>query len=139
MCKGSAYVLHKSVAEFGESYCISNGGDGSVKVAVLHLPELGHREKDARIQCAACIEIETAVEVTNVPIPIQEKYGIGPTLRGIFIPGGERHDDFDFIVTKTGVKVLVNDLIDEDVRLKICAMPAVAYAHTEQRREFELA
>lgn len=119
MCKGSAYVLHQSEAVTGDAYAISNGGDGSVKVAVLHLPGLGHREKDGRIQCAACIKVETPVEVVGVPIPVQEKYGIGPTLRGMFVPGGERHDDFDYIVTKTDIKVLLNDLIDEEVRLEL--------------------
>lgn len=135
MCKGSTWVLHKSAAEFGESYCVSNGGDGSVVVAVLHLPEFGHREKDARIVCAACIEVPTAVEVTNVPIAIQEKYGIGPTLRGIFVPGGNMHDEVDFIQAANGAEVLFNDLIDQDVRLELRTMSSVAHASETLERE----
>lgn len=137
MCKGSAYVLHQSDAQPGESYCVSNAGTDTFPIAVLHLAGHGARGKDGLIQCAACIKVPTAVQITNVPVKVQEFYGTGPTIRGIFEPGNDHQ--LDYIYLENGTRIAFNHLIEEDVRLELRPMSETAPVVEADSRRLELA
>ncbi len=137
MCRGSLRAKRTEPATEGEVYQIGQvfyGDERAHRHGVLFKDGNGYAP-DAKgdagkvVHCAACIREETPVQLSQIPVELQDRMGLKPTERATFLPGETTRNDQDTILFENGRPMMLWQLADQGIALSLIAVeaaPAVA-------------